>query len=296
MKNLLVLISLFAVFTKFYAQEEETISTEAYHFESWTRDWIEPLKEAVVFADACKLRSKPSSGSEMLAKLLIGDKVKILKVSDIDTTINGIESKWIEVESGKKKGYVWGGLLTNQALKISDTTSAVWGISKVIRSGDTLIEYYASIRIFSRKQVRKQVEFHVSYGDQPAYGELIMIKNPLLQGVEHVFIYSTLSESCGVSWSQHYLVETEKEISYLDAGYGSSDGGIYYSSIDYVFPTKEKEKNYMIPYHRKPDENQVLKIIDVGEYDENCIWTEHLTSESFEWKDGALVPFCRESE
>lgn len=230
----------------------------------------------------------------MLAKLLIGDKVKVLKVSDVDTIINGIESKWIEVEAGKKKGYVWGGLLTNQALKISDTTSAVWGISKIIRSGDTLNEYYASIRIFSRKQVRKQVEFQVSYGDQPAYGELIMIKNPLLDGVEHVFIYSTLSESCGVSWSQHYLIETEKAINYLDVGYGSSDGGIYYSSIDFVFPTKEKEKDYMIPYHRKPDPNQYLKITDHGEYDENCIWTEHTTVESFEFKEGEIVPFCRE--
>ncbi len=295
MTRLLLLVFLLSGFAPLYAQEEdESISTEAYHFESWTRDWIEPLKEAVVFADACKLRSKPSSGSEMLAKLLIGDKVKVLKVSDVDTIINGIESKWIEVEAGKKKGYVWGGLLTNQALKISDTTCAVWGISKIIRSGDTLNEYYASVRIFSRKQVRKQVEFQVSYGDQPAYGELIMIKNPLIDGVEHVFIYSTLSESCGVSWSQHYLIETEKAINYLDVGYGSSDGGIYYSSIDFVFPTKEKEKDYMIPYHRKPDPNQYLKITDHGEYDENCIWTEHTTVESFEFKEGEIVPFCRE--
>lgn len=295
MKNLLVLVAVLAAFMNLHAQEEdETISTEPYHFESWTRDWIEPLKEAVVFADACKLRSKPSSGSEMLSKLLIGDKVKILKISDVDTTINGIQSKWIEVEAGKKKGYVWGGLLTNQVLKISDTTSAVWGISKIVRSGDTLNEYYGSIRIFSRKQVRKQVEFQVSYGDQPAYGELIMIKNPLIDGVEHVFIYSTLSESCGVSWSQHYFMETRNGINYLDVGYGMSDGGIFYSGIDFVFPTKEKEKDYMIPYHRKPDANQYLKITDHGEYDENCVWTEHTTVESFEFKEGEIIPFCRE--
>ena len=295
MKNLLVLVVVLASFMKLYAQEEdETISTEPYHFESWTRDWIEPLKEAVIFADACKLRSKPSSASEMLAKLLIGDKVKILKVSDVDTTINGIQSKWIEVESGKKKGYVWGGLLTNQVLKISDTTSAVWGISKIIRSGDTLNEYYASIRIFSRKQVRKQVEFQVSYGDQPAYGELIMIKNPLIEGVEHVFIYHTLSEACGVSSSDHYLLETANRLEYLDAGYSVGEAAIFHSSVELVFPTKEKEENYSIPYQRKPEKNQVLRINFHDEYDENCVWTEHTTVESFEWKEGALVPFCRD--
>ena len=296
MKQLLVLILLLANSISFYAQDEsETISTDAYHFESWGQDWGESLKEAVIFADACKLRSEPTLGSEMLAKLLIGDKVKVLKISDTDTTINGITSKWVQVESGKKKGYVWGGLLTNQTLKVSDTTSAVWGITKIVKGNDTMPDkYYAAVRIFSRKQVRKQLEFEVTHGDQPAHAELIMIKNPLIVGVEHVFIYSTMSEACGVSWSQHYLLETGNKLSYLDAGYGMSDGGIFYSGIDFVFPTKEKEKDYMIPYHRKPDANQFLKITDHGEYDENCVWTEHTTIESFEWKEGEIVPFCRE--
>lgn len=80
MKKFLSLILILSASVPFYAQDEsETISTDVYDFESWTRDWYEPLKEAVVFADACKLRSEPTSGSEMLAKLLIGDKVKILK-------------------------------------------------------------------------------------------------------------------------------------------------------------------------------------------------------------------------
>lgn len=295
MNRLVLLILLLSTLVPICAQEDETISTQVYNFESWTQDWGEPLKEAVVFADACKLRSEPTAGSETLAKLLIGDKVKILKVLDTDTTINGLNSKWIQVESGKKKGYVWGGLLTNEVLRVSDTTSAVWGITKIVKGNDTVIDkYYASVRIFSRKQVLKQLEFEVTHGDQPGYAELILIKHPLLDGVEHVFIYSTLSEACGVSWSQHYLMETESGISYLDVGYGSSDGGIYYSSIDFVFPTKEKEKDYMIPYHRKPDVNEVLKIIDIGEYDESCVWTEHLTIESFEWKDGEMLHFCRE--
>lgn len=296
MKKLLFLILLFANSIQFYAQNEgETISTEVYDFESWNRDWYEPLKEAVVFADACKLRSQPTSGSEMIAKLLIGDKVKVLKVSDTDTIINGIQSKWIQVESGKKKGYVWGGLLTNQSLKISDTTFAVWGLSKIVKGNDTILDkYYASVRIFSRKQVRKQLEFEVTYGDQPGHAELIMIKNPLIEGVEHVFIYSTMSEACGVTWSQHYLMETQKGINYLDVGYGMSDGGIFYSTIDFIFPTKEKEKDYMISYHRKPDPDQFLKITENGEYDENCVWVEHTTIEGFEWKEGITVPFCRE--
>lgn len=49
MTRLLLLVFLLSGFAPLYAQEEdESISTEAYHFESWTRDWIEPLKEAVV--------------------------------------------------------------------------------------------------------------------------------------------------------------------------------------------------------------------------------------------------------
>lgn len=296
MKNLLVLVVVLASFMQLHAQEDdETIRTKPYHFESWTQDWGEPLKEAFVFADACKLRSKPSSGSEMLSKLLIGDKVKILKISEVDTTINGIQSKWIEVESGKKKGYVWGGLLTSEVLRVSDTASAVWGITKIVKGNDTIIDkYYASVRIFSRKQVRKQLEFEVTQGDQPAYGELIMIKKPLIEGVDHVFIYHTLSEACGVSSSDHYLLETANKLQYLDAGYSVGEAAIFHSSVELVFPTKEKEDDYSIPYQRKPEKNQVLRINFHDEYDENCVWTEHTTVESFEWKEGALVPFCRD--
>lgn len=295
MTRLLLLVFLLSGFTALYAQEDETISTNVYHFESWTQDWGEPLKEAVVFADACKLRSEPTAGSEILAKLLIGDKVKVLKVLDADTTINGLNSRWIQVESGKKKGYVWGGLLTNEVLRVSDTTSAVWGITKIVKGNDTVIDkYYASVRIFSRKQVRKQLEFEVTHGDQPAYGELIMIKNPLIEGVEHVFIYHTLSEACGVSSSDHYLLETANGLQYLDAGYSVGEAAIFHSSVEFVFPTREKEDNYSIPYQRKPEKNQVLRINFHDEYDENCVWTEHTTVESFEWKEGVLVPFCRD--
>jgi uncharacterized protein YgiM (DUF1202 family) len=296
MKKFLLLILILSASVPFYAQDEsETISTDVYDFESWTRDWYEPLKEAVVFADACKLRSEPTSGSEMLAKLLIGDKVKILKVSATDTTINGITSKWIQVESGKKRGYVWGGLLTNQSLKVSDTTSAVWGLTKIVKGNDTMPDkYFASVRIFSRRQIRKQAEFEVTYGDQPGHAELIMIKNPLIEGVEHVFVYHTLSEACGVAWSDHYLVETANEVKYLDVGHGMGEAGLFHSSTKWVFPTKEKEDDYTIPYQHKPEKNQALKITYHDEYDENCIWTEHTTVESFEFKEGEIIPFCRE--
>jgi hypothetical protein len=295
MKKLFLLAWIVSNSAQFFAQKEETISTGFYDFESWGQDWGEPLKEAYIFADACKLRSGPTSGSEMLAKLLIGDRVKVVSVSDIDTTINGLKSKWIQVESGKKRGYVWGGLLTNQVLKISDTTFAVWGVSKIVKISDTVADqYFASVRIFSRKQVAKRVDFEVTYGGNPAHGELIMIKNPLIDGVKHVFIYNTFSGACGVSWSDHFLLETESGIDYLGAGHGMSDGGVFYSSTEFAFPTLEKEDDYTIPYQRKPDRNQILKITDNGEYDENCIWVEHSTVETFEWKEGALVPFCRE--
>lgn len=262
MVRLRLLIFLLAGFTSLYAQEEdESITTESYDFESWTRDWYQPLKEAYIFADACKLRSRPTSGSEVLSKLMIGDKVKVLKVSETDTSINGLKSKWIQVESGKKKGYVWGGLLTNQVLKVSDTTFAVWGITKIVKASDTVSEqYYASVRIFSRKQIRKQIDFEVTEGNQPGYARLNLIKNPLLDEVEHVFIYHTIADACGVAWSNHYLFETENEMKYMGVGSGVGDGGIYHSSVDLVFPTEEKEKDYNIPYQYVPEKNQVLRI------------------------------------
>lgn len=286
-----IIVSVFLSGSSFSQGE---IHTDAYRFESWNIDWQDDLKEAYIFADACKLRSKPTSGSEVLTKLLIGDKVKILSISAEDTTINGIQSRWVEVESGKKKGYVWGGLLTNQVLKMTDSTSAVWGISRIVKGNEDQIDYYASLRIFSKKQITKQLEFQVTYGDDPGFGELKMVKNPLLDGVEHIFVYSSLAEACGVAWSEHYILETHEELAYLGAGYGMGEAALFHTSNQMIFPTKESENDFTIPYSRKPDENQIFKISSHDEYDEKCIWNEHTTIETFEWKDGRMVPFCRQ--
>lgn len=292
MKSLLVFIFSILIAECSFSQEE--IHTEAYNFESWNFDWSVQLKEAYVFADACKLRSEPTAGSEMLAKLLIGDRVKVLGISSVDTTINGLQSKWIHVESGKKKGYVWGGLLTNEVLKMSDSTSAVWGISRIVAREEEQVDYYMSLRIFSKKQITKQIEFEVIHADDPANGELVMIKNPLLEGVEHIFIYNSLADACGVTWSEVYILETDDGLQFLEEGYGIGEGALFYSSTTLIFPTKEKEDDYNISYFRKPEKDQIFRVTSHDEYDESCIWTEQSKVETFEWKEGEMVPFCRQ--
>ncbi len=292
MKRLLVFI--FSVLITEFSFSQEEIRTEAYNFESWNFDWSVQLKEAYVFADACKLRSQPTAGSEMLAKLLIGDRVKVLDISSVDTTINGLQSKWIHVESGKKKGYVWGGLLTNEVLRMSDSTSAVWGISRVVKREEEQVDYYMSLRIFSKKLITKQIEFEVIHADDPANGELVMIKNPLLEGVEHIFIYNSLADACGVTWSEVYILETSNGLQLLEEGYGMGEAALFHSSNELIFPTKESEDDYSIPYSRKPEKDQIFRVISHDEYNEKCIWNEHVTIETFEWKEGKMVPFCRQ--
>ena len=288
------LLLLYALSLSIIGHSQEEISTDPYYFDSRSYEYSEFPKVAYVFADACKLRSQPTSGSETVAKLLIGDKVKILDASEKDTIINGVQFKWMHVESGKQKGYVWGGLLTNQVLKVSDSTSAVWGISRIVKVDEDQIRYYASVRIFSKKQIVKQLEFEVTYGDDPANGQLVMIKNPLLEGVEHIFVYNTLADACGVTWCEHYLLETAAGLTYFDAGYGMGEAALFYSSSTFIFPTKEKDNDYSINYFRKPEKDQVFKVTSHDEYDESCVWTENTRIETFEWKEGKLVPFCRQ--
>ena len=273
---------------------QENRKTNPYYFNSWNYDWADKPENAMIFADACNLRSAPTSGASVLTKMYVGDKVKVLGVTQKDTTINGINDYWINVEYGKFKGYAWGGFITNEKLKLTDSTYAVWGISKAENYGTDSVDLEVSIRIFCKKQIIKQTSFKTEHSDNPLHAYIEVIEHPLLDGVDRIIVYNTLADACGVAWSEVYLFETSDSLIEFEEGYGISEAALFHHSDTYLFPTKEKQNDFSIDYFRNPDKNQIFKVVSHDEYDEQCIWNEHTKVESFEWKEGKLVPFCRQ--
>src|SRR6218665_2248235 len=134
--------------------QDEVASTIPFYFGEWKGNSYAAPKgnKAYIFADACNVRKEPKSDATLIGKLFIGTEVKILERTDVELTLNGVESIWLKIKSDTTIGYVWGGTLTNEVLKLPNKRFAVWGITKYVET-DTSRSTTISVRIAENKKV-----------------------------------------------------------------------------------------------------------------------------------------------
>ncbi len=270
-----------------HAQLEPISSTDYHTFGAWTKE----DKSAIVFADAANVRAAADSKAELTGKIVIGTKVKILEVSTKTFTQKGIISPWIKVETAALTGYVWGGALTKQSMKLSDGRMALWGLTEITHD-ETVDKTFASVRIAEQGTLKLKQDFNVQYANREE-GYLERYAAPKLEGAKDLIIFATPSEACGVYASMHYLLYTGDALHFVGSGYSMGDGGVLHTSLDFVFPYPEKEGEFR-DYHYQPDEGHIFRIENDGEYDEECIWTETVKVASFTWDGSQLVKSCEE--
>jgi len=68
--------------------------------------------EAASTTDRLRIRDSPDLAARILGYLDTGDHVHILEVTALSFTIDGIDSPWIRIVSGKVEGWVFGGYLS----------------------------------------------------------------------------------------------------------------------------------------------------------------------------------------
>lgn len=289
MRILLLLVVLISV----PAFTQEIASTGFFDFGRWKDEFYQSdLDTAYVFADACNVRKEPKQDAEAITKLLIGTRIRVLQVMDATTTINGVKSNWLKIQSDTVTGYVWGGTITNALLELPDGRIATWGIVK-IQGKEESLKVFGSVRLAKNQTVTSYLDFEVTYGDDPTYGQLKLYEKPLLDSVTLCVSYETMSEACGVFSSEHYLLEANNKLIYAGFGCSMGDGGIFHTNRSLVFPTPEKEGKVR-EYHYTPNPNHVLVVVNTGEYDDECNWIEETTVENYEWKDNKLYKYCEE--
>lgn len=273
--------------------QEPTASTIPFYFGSWSGEsyQIPEGDKAFVFADASNVRKEPKQNAEVLGKLFIGTQVKILERTTIGLTLNGIESSWVKVKFDTLVGYVWGGTLTNELLKLPNKRFAVWGVTRMVET-DTSRYGTISIRTAQNKAVISSAEFNVN-ASNPRFGHIQIYEKPLLDGVTLMLSYESLAESCGAYGTEDFIVEVGDSLIHIGSEYAMGDGGVLHDYVDYVFPFAS-DKDKTIDYHYKADENRILYVTNQGELDEKCIWHEQISVQEFEWRDGQLVPYCSE--
>lgn len=282
------IILLFPAFFNIYAQPSYPGDPVIYTFGQWS----EEDKTAVIFADVCNVRKSEDSKAEVSGRLNIGTEIQILGISKKTHTQSGITAPWVKIKSGKVIGYAWGGTLTKGALKLDDGRMALWGLAQ-IQPSDSSRGVTASVRIAEKGVIKYKQDFEVVHGDRPDEGQLLVEPAPLLDGAQHVIVFETLSEACGVYASEHYLLYTKTGLHFIGSGYSMGDSGVLHTSKEFVFPYPRKEdEDY--DYHFSPEAGHIFCVTSDGGYDEDCLWEETNKVADFTWNGQELVKACEQ--
>ncbi len=91
--------------------------TKEVEFDVYTTSAAKASK--YLLADNVALRDCPSVQCEQLTTINIGTNVRLLAKSNVPHTINGIKSRWYKVKMGPQIGWIWGGMISQKTMKIS---------------------------------------------------------------------------------------------------------------------------------------------------------------------------------
>ena len=226
---------------------------------------------AIIGANNCYVREKPTVQSQLLDSLQIGKNIKVLKAADVndvntDMQIKGLNVSWVEIEYlnnlGKQvKGFLWKGFIAVGSFKNQNETylTTIDKVEKRSEKEPYQAELFSiSVKIIDtnnnlvgQKTIKKEIgESH--------YFQNKTIGNLGLKDLNTIYRITFSGEACGIPTLYYYFGWNGKNFLELPEKYDISDAGIYYHTEDFVFP---KENG------GKPD--LVLKRVEEGEYDQN---------------------------
>lgn len=241
MKKLL----LFLLFTNFIFSQD--ISSENYFwgFNYGNADRI----EAVIGVKNCYVRQDSTANSQLLDSLQVGHKIKVIKNTNENLNIKGLNLSWVEIEYSKnnqiKTGFLWKGFIAvGNATKGNTTflTTIDTKYSKKVQRDDYEYEgdfYRISVKaidsenhIISEKSFSK--ELYESHFFQNS-----AISSWGLKELNAIYRISFSGEACGIPTLHYYFGWNGKEFLELPEKYDMGDAGAFYHTEEFVFP-KEK--------------------------------------------------------
>lgn len=236
---------LFLLFTNFIFSQE--IPSENYF---WEFNYInENGMEAVVGVKNCYVRQDASANSQLLDSLQIGHKIKVLKNTNENLNIKGLNLSWVEIEYSKnnqiKTGYLWKGFIAVGNTTKGNTTFLTTidsKYSKKVQRDDYEYEgnfYRISVKaidsenhIISEKSFSK--ELYESHFFQNS-----AISSWGLKDLNAIYRISFSGEACGIPTLHYYFGWSGAAFLELPEKYDVGDAGVYYHTEEFVFP-KEK--------------------------------------------------------
>jgi hypothetical protein len=266
------LISLLLTQLQLFSQEK---SSHNYY---WSNE--ENLK-AIVGVPNCYVRENPSTKSALLDSLQIGKEITVLKSTDIDYAIKGVNVSWVEIEYQNKlgvisKGYLWKGFLALGYVKKKELTFLTTIDKFEIRKKDSLDVFSISAKVLNNKnEVLGQKTFQESLGES-SYFQNSVISGLGLTNISNIYRVSFEGEACGVASLFYYFAWNGTKMIELPSKYAVGDAGIYYHTEEFIFPKEKGGKPDMIlkvfKEGQSQDEEAINPIFNVEEWQEIYKW------------------------
>lgn len=190
------------------------------------------------------LRDKPGTDSKVLTKLPIGTKLTMLEIAEQTYSQRGVTLPWVKVKAhlsaGATVGYLWGGFLALAHIQTPDE-EYMPNRGVLYLTGPSA---YDSIKHQLTVQVRAakggvelaKTEFTTN-GDLGYYPSFGVDYSPF-QGVKALLYVNYYYPACGYPSGDNLLFWKENgELAKVLETSSVSDGGVFYSSEQYVLPT-----------------------------------------------------------
>lgn len=268
MKTILIISGFIFSCLCFGQDEDNRIVSVYYEFEEGSRE--------LLYGDKVVLRKQASRDSEALDTLSIGTELLIIKRMQETIEVNGAESNWYKVKSGKKTGFVPGGLIALDHKEINNDQFLV------ILAGD---------------KENPVVRCRVLKQDGNYYGHESQINTPVfyvevfddrgVDSIENMLCVNLFAEACGVDGGQIYLFNDGNRLIEAIQLSSISDAGVFWFNEKLTFPEDEYGYPGAILYER-----------EVGEaMDEEMLWTRSVTHTLvLQWQNGQFTPNKKEME
>jgi|GEM_PF-1004099 len=183
------------------------------------------------------MRAAPTDTAHMVDELPLGTAVMVLETGGDTITLNGIRSTWYRVQAKGKLGWLWGGLLAQDATgsHADATVKFIGGLDHVSLEGDTSgVKYHYRLRAL---QNGKEVATTTLPSFAWKFGALIGLGSMGLSTTDDVLLLDVpCVGGCGCTTGNVVVFWSGGQFHHVADMMGSPDG-VYSTNQTLVFPS-----------------------------------------------------------
>lgn len=236
---------------------------------------------AIVAVTNCYVRDNPSIAGILLDSLQMGKDIQVIKSTETDLKIKGINVSWVQIEYTNKAGvlstgFLWKGFLALGFTKKGKTTYLT-AIDKIETKKEKEYEttyFTISVKILDvNNEVLDHKTFQKDIGES-AYFEGKTIGDLGLKNLQDIYRISFNGEACAIPSLFYYFGWNGNKLIPLPEKYTVADAGAFYHSESFIFPKEKGGKPDMIIKHFEEAENieETGEIFSVTEFNEIYKW------------------------